>query len=71
MVDREVLQFVAVSVMSWDSQEEDIVRRYFRTVAKNIQSINCDTMFLFIFMGINFLELGQIKSFMSMLIRDR
>lgn len=37
MVDREVLQFVAVSVMSWDSyEEEDLVRRYFRTVAKNI-----------------------------------
>lgn len=37
MVDREVLQHVAVSVMSWDSyEEEDLVRRYFRTVAKNI-----------------------------------
>lgn len=37
MVDREVLQFVAVSVMSWDSyEEEDLVRRYFGTVSKNI-----------------------------------
>lgn len=33
MVDREVLQHVAVSVMSWDSyEEEDLVRRYFGNI---------------------------------------
>lgn len=73
MVDRDVLQAVAVSVMSWDScEEEDLVRRYFGTLAsKNMQFTNCDTVFIFIFMGINFLEVRQIKSFKDTLIRGQ
>lgn len=63
MVDREILQVVAGSIMSWDSyEEEDLVRRYFGTFAKNMQFTNCDTVFLFIFMGISFLEVRQIDT---------